>query len=90
MFDIEIRQSFTNLTLKHQHNTTTVNQRCFLSRQVSAVADEPTRRAVSRHTCCKQRWTLSVINLQPNSVDNVQSINQFISLNTKGIQFTKP
>jgi len=37
---------------------------------ISTVADddEPARRAVSRQTCCKQRWTLSVINLRP--VDN--------------------
>ena len=34
--------------------------------QVSAVADEPARRAASRQTCCKHRWTLTVINLQPN------------------------
>jgi len=27
--------------------------------QVPAVADEPTRRAASRQTCCKQKWTLS-------------------------------
>jgi len=27
---------------------------------------EPARRAASRQTCCKQRWTLSVINLRPN------------------------
>jgi len=39
--------------------------------QVSAVADEPARHAASRQTCCKQRWTLSVINLQPNLVDSV-------------------
>ena len=39
--------------------------------QVSSVADEPARRAASRQTCCKQRWTLSVINLRPNQVDNV-------------------
>jgi len=36
-------------------------------KQVSAVADEPARRAASRQTCCKQRWTFSVINLRPNS-----------------------
>jgi len=34
--------------------------------QVSAVADEPARRAASWQTCCKQRWTLNVINLRPN------------------------
>jgi len=34
--------------------------------QISAVADEPARRAASRQTCCKQRWTLSMINLRPN------------------------
>jgi len=34
--------------------------------QVSAVADEPARRAASRQTCCKQRWPISVINLRPN------------------------
>jgi len=28
--------------------------------------DEPARRAASRHTCCKQKWTLIVINLRPN------------------------
>jgi len=35
-------------------------------KQVSAFADEPARRPASRQTCCKQRWTLSVINLRPN------------------------
>jgi len=32
---------------------------CALSphKRVSTVADEPTRRAASRQTCCKQRWT---------------------------------
>jgi len=34
--------------------------------QVSAVANEPARRAASRQPCCKQRWTLSGINLRPN------------------------
>jgi len=34
--------------------------------QVSAVADEPARRAAPRQTCCKQRWTVRVINLRPN------------------------
>jgi len=34
--------------------------------QVSAVAGEPARRAASQQTCCKQRWTLSVINLREN------------------------
>jgi len=29
-------------------------------KRVTAVADEPARRAASRQTCCKQRWTLSV------------------------------
>jgi len=37
-----------------------------IKKQASAVADEPLRCAASRQTCCKQRWTLSVINLQPN------------------------
>jgi len=37
-----------------------------ISRQVSAAADEPARRAASPQTCCKQRWTLSVMNLRPN------------------------
>jgi len=31
--------------------------------KVLAVADEQTRRAASWQTCCKQWWTLSVINL---------------------------
>ena len=34
--------------------------------QASAVADEPARRAASRQTCCKQRWTHRVINLRQN------------------------
>jgi len=34
--------------------------------QVSAVADEPERCAASWQTCCKQRWTLRMINLRPN------------------------
>ena len=29
-------------------------------------SEEPARSATSRQTCCKQRWTLSVINLRPN------------------------
>jgi len=33
---------------------------------VSAVVDEPARRASSRQMCCKQRWTLSVINTELN------------------------
>jgi len=39
---------------------------CNPSQQVSAVADEPARRAASRQTCCKQRRTLSVINMRTN------------------------
>jgi len=38
--------------------------------QVSAIADEPAGCAASLQTCCKQRWTLSVINLPLNSDDN--------------------
>jgi len=34
--------------------------------QVSAVADEPAWCAASLQMCCKQRWMLSVINLQLN------------------------
>jgi len=35
--------------------------------QESAVIDKPAQCAASRRTCCKQiRWTISVINLQPN------------------------
>ena len=41
-----------------------------INKQVSAVADEPDRQAASRQTCCKQRWTQSVINLQLNYIDN--------------------
>ena len=36
--------------------------------QVSAVTDEPARRAASRQTCCKQRWTMTVINLRLNEL----------------------
>jgi len=35
-------------------------------KQVSAVADEPARRAASRQTYCKQKWMLGVINVRPN------------------------
>jgi len=35
-----------------------------LCEQVSAVTDEPTWPAESWQMCCKQRWTLSVINLR--------------------------
>jgi len=38
--------------------------------QVSAVADKPVRCTASGQMCCKQRWMLSVINLQQNWVDN--------------------
>jgi len=31
-------------------------------KHISAVADGPARRAVSRASCCRQMWTLSVIN----------------------------
>jgi len=37
--------------------------------QISAIADK-TARAALPQTCCKQRWMFSVINLQPNYVDN--------------------
>jgi len=37
-----------------------------IKEQVSAIVDEPARRAASRQTCCKQRWTLSGINFRPN------------------------
>ena len=33
--------------------------------QASAVADKPARRAASRQTCCKERWTLGMINVRP-------------------------
>jgi len=46
--------------LKYVHHTSEEVQ------QVSAVADEPARHAASRETCCKHRWTLSVMNLWPN------------------------
>ena len=39
-------------------------------KQVPAVADEPAQRAASQPTCCKQRWTLSVINLRLNFADS--------------------
>jgi len=50
----------TNLFSGH-YSRTILYKQC-----ISAVADEPTRCAASRQMCCKQRWTLSVINLQPN------------------------
>ena len=37
--------------------------------QVSAVADEPVRRAAPCPSCCKQRWTLSVMNWRRSSVE---------------------
>ena len=37
--------------------------------QISVIADK-TARAALPQTCCKQRWMFSVINLQPNYVDN--------------------
>ena len=46
---------------KHSHPVTCSNS----YEQVSAVTDKSTRRTASRQTCCKQRWMLSVINLQP-------------------------
>jgi len=39
---------------------------CGLPQQVSAVTDKPAWHAASRQTCCKQRWMLPEINLQPN------------------------
>jgi len=35
--------------------------------QVLAVANKHAWRDAPRHMCCKQRWTLSVINLQPKT-----------------------
>jgi len=35
-------------------------------KQVSAVTDEPAWQPASQQTYCKQRWTLSVINLRLN------------------------
>jgi len=70
-------------TLKHngsqklQPKLDTITQSVLCSKQVSAVADEHARRAASRQTCCKQRWTLSVINLRPNSVDNAYDDRRF-------------
>ena len=54
-------------THHNQHNTEH-NTDCAktLTQQVSAVSNESARRGASRQTCCKQRWTLSVINLRPN------------------------
>jgi len=37
-----------------------------MTNKISAVADESVRRAASRQMCCKQRWTLRVINFRPN------------------------
>jgi len=37
-----------------------------VAQEISAVADERAGRAASRHTCCKRRWTFSVINMRPN------------------------
>jgi len=45
--------------------------------QVSAVADEPARRAASRPACCKQRWTLSVINFRLKYVDSTCDSRSF-------------
>ena len=46
-------------------------------RKVSSIADERARRAASRQTCCKQRWTFSVINLQPNCAGNTCNGRRF-------------
>ena len=43
----------------------------------SAVANEPTWRAALREKCCKQRWTLSVINLRPNYINNACDSRRF-------------
>jgi len=51
---------------QHQRNSLSNRTRLTRREQVSAVADELPRRAASRQTCCKQRWTLSVINLWQN------------------------
>jgi len=41
-------------------------------RQVcSAAADRPARHAASRPSCCKQRWTLRVINWPPTTVNSL-------------------
>jgi len=37
-----------------------------ISKQNSAAPDEPALRAASLQRCCKQKWTLSLINLRPN------------------------
>ena len=46
-------------------------------RQVSAVADEPVQRAASWQTCCKQRWTLMVINLQRTKLTLLATVDVF-------------
>jgi len=56
-------------------------------KQVSAVADEPPRRAASQQTCCKQRWTLSVINLPPNNACDHRRLRVIASLFVKSCQF---
>jgi len=38
----------------------------YLNKYQLSFADEPARRAASRQTRCKQKWTVSVINLRPN------------------------
>jgi len=70
-------------TLKHngsqklQPKLDTITQSVLCSKQVSAVADEHARRAAPRQTCCKQRWTLSVINLRPTQLTTLMTIDVF-------------
>ena len=62
----------------------------YITAIVSAVVDEPVRRAGSRQTCCKQRWTLSVIKLRPNSVDNACDGRRFRAIARKSPILTYP
>ena len=61
--------------------------------KVQLSADELAQPAASRQTCCKQRRTFSVINLQPNEVDNACEGRRFrviVSCVSKAANFNLP
>jgi len=62
-----VHGTFLNLLRRfHFYNVFYFKKRWKMAYTLSAVADEPARCATSRQTCCKQRRTLSVINMRPN------------------------
>jgi len=56
---VNVHTKFDLLSFTHSEDTSG-------PRNLTSIADEPARFTASRQTCCKQRWTLSVLNVRPN------------------------